>query len=169
MQIRDRVKELRRVKAGDILPDPRNWRRHPKAQLDALRGVLQEIGIADALLARETPDGLMLIDGHGRQELDSKTLWPVLILDVNEDEAAEIMATLDPLAAMAQADQKQLDALLQDVQSGEAAVQQMLSDLAAREGIVPPDFEPVGIEEQGRLDEKKKVVCPECGHEFTPS
>lgn len=31
-----------------------------------------------------------------------------------------------------------------------------------------PDFEPVGIDEQGRLDEKKKVICPECGHEFTP-
>ena len=34
-------------------------------------------------------------------------------------------------------------------------------------GIVP-DFEPVGIDEQGRLDEKKKVTCPECGHEFAP-
>ena len=33
---------------------------------------------------------------------------------------------------------------------------------------VAPDFKPVGIEEQGRLDEKKKVTCPECGHEFTP-
>jgi len=34
-------------------------------------------------------------------------------------------------------------------------------------GIVP-DFQPVGIEEQGRLDEKKKITCPECGAEFTP-
>ncbi len=30
-----------------------------------------------------------------------------------------------------------------------------------------PDFEPVGIEEQPRLDEKKPIKCPECGHEFT--
>lgn len=29
-------------------------------------------------------------------------------------------------------------------------------------------FEPVGIEEQGRLDEKAKVTCPECGHVFVP-
>ena len=34
--------------------------------------------------------------------------------------------------------------------------------------IDTPDFEPVGIEEQGRLDEKKKVICPKCNHEFTP-
>jgi len=30
-----------------------------------------------------------------------------------------------------------------------------------------PDFQPVGVEEQGRLDQKKPVICPECGHEFT--
>jgi hypothetical protein len=31
-----------------------------------------------------------------------------------------------------------------------------------------PDFQPVGVDEQGRLDQKKPVTCPECGHEFTP-
>lgn len=31
-----------------------------------------------------------------------------------------------------------------------------------------PDFQPVDIDEQGRLDQKKPVVCPECGHEFVP-
>ncbi len=29
-----------------------------------------------------------------------------------------------------------------------------------------PDFEPASEEEQGKLDEKKKIECPECGHEF---
>ena len=69
MEIRDRVVELRRVRARDLLPNPKNWRRHPKVQADALRGLLDEIGIADALLARELPDGrLQLIDGHLRAE-----------------------------------------------------------------------------------------------------
>lgn len=31
-----------------------------------------------------------------------------------------------------------------------------------------PDFEPAGADEQSRLDEKKLVTCPECGHEFRP-
>ena len=31
-----------------------------------------------------------------------------------------------------------------------------------------PDFQPVGIEEQGRLDEKKQVECPHCHMWFTP-
>jgi hypothetical protein len=30
------------------------------------------------------------------------------------------------------------------------------------------DFEPVGATEQGRLDKKNPVTCPECGHEFVP-
>jgi hypothetical protein len=68
MKIRDRVKALVRVRAGDLLPNPKNYRRHPKAQADALRGLLSEVGFADALLARETPAGLMLIDGHLRAE-----------------------------------------------------------------------------------------------------
>jgi hypothetical protein len=34
--------------------------------------------------------------------------------------------------------------------------------------MVVPGFEPAGIDEQGRLDEKAKCICPECGHEFTP-
>jgi hypothetical protein len=32
MHIRDRIKDLRRVRAGDLRPHPKNWRTHPKAQ-----------------------------------------------------------------------------------------------------------------------------------------
>ena len=53
--IRDRIIGLRRVKASELRPNPANWRRHPRAQREALKGVLREIGYADALLARETP------------------------------------------------------------------------------------------------------------------
>ena len=28
------------------------------------------------------------------------------------------------------------------------------------------NFEPGSIEDQGRLDQKKPVTCPNCGHEF---
>ena len=31
-----------------------------------------------------------------------------------------------------------------------------------------PDFQPTGVDEQGRLDRKNPVTCPECGHEFVP-
>ena len=44
--IRDRILELRRVAARELVPNPRNWRRHPARQSAALRGVLEEIGYA---------------------------------------------------------------------------------------------------------------------------
>ena len=64
LKIRHRIVELRRVLARDLIPNPRNWRTHPKAQQEAMQGILAEIGYADALLARETPAGLQIIDGH---------------------------------------------------------------------------------------------------------
>ena len=55
MGIRDRIQGLERVRAGDLLPNPKNWRVHPEAQQNAVRGILNEVGYVDALLVRETP------------------------------------------------------------------------------------------------------------------
>src|SRR5262245_1944752 len=107
---RDRVKELRRVRAGDLRPSGKNWRVHPVAQADALRGILAEIGWADALIARELADGsLELIDGHLRAETNPNELVPVLVLDLDEVEAAKLMTVLDPLGAMAEANAAKLE------------------------------------------------------------
>jgi hypothetical protein len=140
MKFRDRIKELRRVPASQLKPNPKNWRTHPKAQQDALRGILAEVGYADALLARETPEGgLMLIDGHLRAETTPDALVPVLVLDVDESEAAKILATLDPLAAMAGADAGKLDELLREVKTGSTALEAMLARLAAEtEAVLAP-------------------------------
>ena len=122
IRIQDRIRELRRVRARDLLPNPKNWRRHPKAQGDALRGLLAEIGYADALLARELPDGrLMLIDGHLRAETTPDAQVPVLVLDVSAEEADKILLTLDPLAAMAESDAERIKALLQTVRTDNQA------------------------------------------------
>jgi len=113
VNIRNRVKELRHVPASDLRPNPKNWRTHPTSQRDALRGILAEVGMADAVLARELSDGsLMLIDGHLRAETLGDGRVPVLVLDVNEAEADKLLATLDPVAAMAGKDAEQLAALL---------------------------------------------------------
>ena len=167
--IRDRVKELRRVRAGDLIPSPRNWRVHSQAQQDALRGLLAEIGYADALLARELPDGsLELIDGHLRAETTPDQEVPVLILDLDEAEANKLMLTLDPLAAMAEASAEKLDALLREVDTGSEAVQQMLADLAADAGIVPGE-QPVPPGEFNEVDEsiETQYCCPRCGYKWS--
>lgn len=165
MAVRDRIKELRRVKASELAPHPRNWRTHPESQRNALRGMLAEVGYADALLVREVDGGLQLIDGHLRADLTPDQEVPVLVLDVTEGEAQKILTTLDPLAAMAEANTDALGKLLHDIETNSEAVQDMLDGLAEGNGI--DLFEPVGESEQSRLDVKEPITCPKCGHEFT--
>jgi DNA modification methylase len=181
-RIRDRIKELRRVRASELVPNPKNWRRHPKEQAAALRGLLSEIGYADALLARELDDGrLMLIDGHLRAETTKKATVPVLVLDVTEDEADKLLLTLDPLAAMALADQPGVAALLETVRTDSQAVADLLERVAGQEvwqavvgsrEIVDP---PAQIDRAAELKQKwgtksgqlwqigeHRIVCADC-------
>ena len=130
MHIRDRIKDFRRVPAHSLRPNPKNWRTHNARQRNVLKGILAEIGYADALLARELPDGtLQLIDGHLRAETTPNQKVPVLILDLNDAEADKLLATLDPLAALAGTDQTMLDDLLAQVETENVAVQEFLRSL----------------------------------------
>ena len=45
--IRDRIKELRRVPARELVPHAKNWRTHPEPQKAAMRAVLDEVGWAE--------------------------------------------------------------------------------------------------------------------------
>lgn len=162
MLIRDRIKELRRVPASELLPNPRNWRTHPEAQRRALEGLFAEVGYADALVARELPDGsLELIDGHLRAETAPDALAPVLVLDVNEVEADKLLLTLDPLAAMAETNVVQLDRLLRRVNTGAADVQEMVAELADKAGLYR-------VEERRELESELRAsyqVVVECATE----
>jgi hypothetical protein len=154
MQIKNRVKELRVVSASDLRPNPKNWRLHPKAQQDALRGILAEVGMADACLARELPDGsLMLIDGHLRAETVADAKVPVLILDVTEAEADKILATLDPLAAMAERDAEQLAALLGDLNEKNDALAPLVWPDYIIDPLLSADWEPP---EEGEMPTKEQ-------------
>lgn len=140
MKIRDRIKDFRRVRASELVPHPKNWRTHPQAQREALSGLLSEIGYVDAVIVRESDDGqLVLIDGHLRAETTPDAEIPVLVLDVDEAEANLVLATLDPLAGLAEADAEQLESLLADVRVNDVAVQELLEGLSAGNGMYDAD------------------------------
>jgi hypothetical protein len=134
-----------------------------------LRGVLAEVGIADACIAREMPDGsLMLLDGHLRTETLGGELVPVLVLDVNEEEADKILATLDPLAAMADMNTAKLNDLINSLDITSEGMQSIIDSLILPGEFTEQDFEPGTIDEQGQLDklDPKLVTCPNCKMEF---
>jgi len=165
MQIRDRIKELRRVRASELQPNPKNWRTHPDAQRDALRGILAEVGYADALLVRELPDGaLQLVDGHLRAETTPDSLVPVLVLDLDEQEADKILLSLDPLSSMAEVDLQQLDDLLKSCPFESPQVTEMLAQLERDAKAVPPSWDQPNDANEVFIPELYQVVI-ECNDE----
>lgn len=149
MAFRDRIVELRRVKAGELKANARNWRQHPEGQRSALSGMLADVGFVGALIARQTPDGLELLDGHLRADLAEHEEVPVLIVDVNDQEAGKVLATFDPLTALAIADEEALKALLADVElDHNAELRRLIADLHA------------GLEQEEAAEEEEPHEVP---------
>ena len=152
--------------ASQFVANPANWRVHPQNQRDAMRGALNEVGWVQRVIVNRRTG--YLIDGHERvwqalQNGDAPV--PYVEVDLDEAEEAYVLATLDPIGAMAQADKEQLDALLREVQSGEAGVQAMLAEVAERAGVVPPNVEFPEYDESV-ADDVEYITCPECGHKW---
>ena len=119
------------VEAGSLADNPHNWRRHPGEQMKGLQGTIAEVGWAGALLYNETTG--RLIDGHARKAVvNPKTIVPVLVGRWPEERERQILATLDPLGAMAVADADALENLLAETDlsgDGLEELQSMLDDM----------------------------------------
>lgn len=134
--------------ANQFTANPLNFRRHPVPQREALRGLLGEVGWVGAVLENITTGNL--IDGHARIEealsKDETAQIPYLKVELSEAEEKLVLASFDPISAMATADKEVLDLLLKEVSTGEAAVQSLLADLAKENGLYldtePKDAEP---------------------------
>lgn len=136
--IRNRITEVRRMRLGDVAQCPFNWKDHPLSQIKAFEGVLKELGWMGVPLAyhSEKVGGLAWADGNMRGKRLPDLEADVGITDLTDEEVKYALLTYDPIAAMAEANREKLGALLQGVQSDQAAVQEMLSELAEREGVV---------------------------------
>jgi len=114
--IRDRVRELIRVPASELRSNDKKWRLHPDHQKSALKAVFAEVGIVDAIKARRLPTGeLEIIDGEMRAEVMGDELVPVLILDLNDQEVSQVLATFDPIGELAVEDDLAFGNLLDDL------------------------------------------------------
>lgn len=123
-----------------LLANALNWRIHPKAQQEALAGVLDEVGwVQDIIVNQRTGN---VVDGHLRASLAigrGEQSVPVVYVDLDEPEEKLILATIDPLAAMAVTDTEQLAALLAEVTVTDQALTEMLAGLAVKAGVAPMD------------------------------
>ena len=158
MLVRDRIQGFCRVPADRLVPHPRNWRLHPPRQRSALAAVLQDIGYAGALIARELPDGrLQLIDGHLRAETTPEQQVPVLIVDLSDDEALKVLAVFDPLSSMAEVNVVALQSICEELKIVAPALQETLREAAARKR--PSEFQPRTAEDRAVESYQVVVEC----------
>jgi hypothetical protein len=132
--MKNRIKDHRRVRAGDLVPHELNPRVHTEVQRAALHALYDEIGFARSLLAYELPDGrLKLIDGHLRREMTPDEIIDVEVLDVNDAEARALLLAIDPLAQLAGYDAALLEELRQRTEKDSAAVRSLWQALQESE------------------------------------
>jgi hypothetical protein len=91
----------------------------------------------------------------------------VLVLDIDEAESAKVLATLDPLAAMAEVDAGKFDSLSQEIDTGCDALRDMLAAVANGAGL--GDSQVDAPDEFAEVDENIPIehTCPKCGYRWS--
>lgn len=119
-----------------LLANPLNFRLHPDNQQQALAGAIDDIGFIRSVTVNQRTG--RVVDGHLRVTLAARSgveSLPVEYVDLSEAEEAQALLSLDPIAAMAASDKAKLDELMRAVQSDDERVQQMIEEIAEKEGL----------------------------------
>jgi len=114
---RNRITEHIIIDSAELRRNPRNFRGHPESQMVGIRSLLGRVGIVKSLTAFYAPDDglLTLIDGHARWQEGG--MWPVEVVDLDQEEADLTLAMLDRTSAQAEIDPDALMALLDSLPS----------------------------------------------------
>ena len=168
--LRNRVVEVRTMPLRDVADNPGQPRIHPEAQLGAIAEALTGIGIAGAALAyqSERTGRLTLIDGHGRKALAPDEPWPVIILDLSDEEADAHLLNFDLLGRAAPYDVEALDALSASVGQQGQHLDALVADLRADFAVGAAE-EPEAPDAFPEVDEDLATdfCCPKCGYSWS--
>lgn len=116
----------------DLLASPRNWRIHPKHQQDAMKGVLEQIGWVQQIIVNQRTQ--FVVDGHLRVAIaisEEQAEVPVIYVDLSDEEEAMILATFDPISALAVTDLQGLRTLTEGLNFQSSALERTVTDLLA--------------------------------------
>lgn len=122
---RNRITGHGEVSPESLLANPLNWRTHPKQQRDALEAAIDRVGFVQGVIVNTTTGHV--VDGHLRVDLAMQRDEPLIAVDyvaLSPEDEAIVLATLDPLSALAGRDQSVLDDLLAmtgDIEDGPLA------------------------------------------------
>jgi DNA modification methylase len=123
----------------ELKENPKNWRKHPSAQAAGLDGVLTEVGWITSVILNERTGHL--VDGHLRVELalrNGESSVPVVVVDLSQEEEDAILASFDPISAMAKTNHEALAALIAGITSTNPAVKDLIDRIKRQTNISSP-------------------------------
>lgn len=127
---RNRIVGQGMARVADLVPNPMNYRTHPKLQRESLDAVLGEVGWVDTILVNRRTGNV--IDGHLRLEMSNQAgeEWvPVTWVDLSLEEERIVLMTFDPLTYMAETSRDALRKLTESVGLKQGPIQEMLDKL----------------------------------------
>jgi len=151
-----------------LIPYARNSRTHSDEQVAQIAASIREFGFTNPVLV--DADG-GIIAGHGRvlaaRKLKRETVPCIRLAHLTPAQRRAYVIADNKLALNAGWDEDMLRLELEDLR-GEGFDLGLLGFAgdelqALTDGV---NFEPGTEADQSRLDEKSKVSCPNCGHEF---
>jgi len=144
-----------------IIPYARNPRKNDGA-VDAVAASIKEFGFRQPIVVdREN----VIIVGHTRYKAARKLGMaevPVHVADMDPAKARAYRLVDNKSNELAEWDMGLLEAEM------DGDMEKLLAPIGVDFDLEIPNFGAVGEDEQGRLDQKSPVKCPECGHEFVP-
>jgi len=126
-----------------LLTNPFNFRIHTALQENALGGVLREVGIVQNVLVNQTTGHM--IDGHLRTAMAisaGQTKIPVTYVELTEAEEKVVLATFDPLSAMAGKDEELFKALVDGMDDAFRALVAATGEQMVKAGHTEDDAAP---------------------------
>ncbi len=154
-----------------LTANPDNWRVHTQDQRDVLLGLLGAVGWVAPVIQNDTTG--YLLDGHERVA-DALTAGegtvPVIHVALDPDEERLVLATLDPISALASTDpRKQLDLLANlGARTADAApaLVTFIAHLGQQASGARPDK---SLAEFPALDDDLETAyrCPACHYEWS--
>jgi len=159
----------RLVPLKDIKPNPRNYNKHPEAQIDLLAKNIKSVGWRHPITVSKLYG--LIVAGHARYEAAQKLgLSCAPVNFQNFKDASEEMAVMiadNRLAELAEPSMPELKDLLLELDTGALDMSLTGFDEKAMEDLmtqfhVPDENKP--IDEAGMADTKNE--CPKCGFKW---
>ena len=165
IEIKCTYSEIRDI--DKCVENPRNSNKHSTKQIAALAKIIKARGFRHPIVISKRSQ--FIVAGHGRLEAARLLGMEKVPVDVQDFESeADEYAFLESdnhIARYAEFDQ---DKMIENLKDLEIDLETFVFEDLGLLDFQIPSFEPVGLEEQGKLDElePKIIECPSCSHKF---